>query len=570
MTWIGGIVSKANMSRGDLRGKMALMMETACPADRYPAAAYPRCASLIFDEMHGWAIAKVSRAAEGIPGQPLCSDGRGKVALVYDGRGKVALVYDGHLYDCQRTGPRYSQPDRMANKTVAEAFVNLLGGSSGKLEQKVRRALASLDGDYAMAVSDTDHMVISRDSLGTKPLYLAESSRFSAFASNKKPLWKIGLREVRPLRAGKFAILDHEGVGINEGQPMHEKPTTITTMVRAVNAYQRVLKSAVAKRFARVGHVPRIGVLLSGGVDSCLMAKLILEAASSFTTEVVAYTAGLRDSPDVKFARKFARELDIRHNVKALSISDVEEYIPGVIEAIEDSDFVQVETGIGLYAALDLARQDGIAVLFSGQGPDELWGGYNWYPRVLARDGRQELCLRMWDDFTRADIETLDRENKIALAHDVELLFPYLDVDVVNLAMSVASELKVTSGEDHLGKHPHRQLAIKMGVSGEYANRRKSAIQHGTGIHGVLDAITRKNGFDPALVKDIGYSNERITTEKMGSSSRYGYRYIGKAFWEVPQHVQLFFHAIACRQGLLDKSVRERVGHFLDKARLTS
>ena len=176
----------------------------------------------------------------------------------------------------------------------------------------------------------------------------------------------------------------------------------------------------------------------------------------------------------------------------------------------------------------------------------------------------------MWDDFTRADIETLDRENKIAMAHGVELLFPYLDTEVVNVAMSVASELKVTSEEDRLGKHPHRQLAVKMGISEKYANREKLAIQHGTGIHGVLDDIARRNGFDPDLVKDIGYKSEEITSEKMGSSARYGYRYTKKKLWQVPQHIQLFLHALAYRKGSLNKSVRDRVGYFLEKARLSS
>jgi asparagine synthase (glutamine-hydrolysing) len=176
----------------------------------------------------------------------------------------------------------------------------------------------------------------------------------------------------------------------------------------------------------------------------------------------------------------------------------------------------------------------------------------------------------MWDDFTRADIETLDRENKIAMAHGVELLFPYLDIEVVNVAMSVAPELKVTSAEDHLGKHPHRHLAIKVGISEKYANREKLAIQHGTGIHGVLDDIARRNGFDPDMVKGIGYKSEEITSEKMGSSARYGYRYTEKKLWQVPQHIQLFLHALAYRKGLLNKSVRDRVGYFLEKARPVS
>jgi asparagine synthase (glutamine-hydrolysing) len=217
-----------------------------------------------------------------------------------------------------------------------------------------------------------------------------------------------------------------------------------------------------------------------------------------------------------------------------------------------------------------MAAKDGIKVVFSGQGPDELWGGYSWYPRVLGRDGRRELGSRMWDDFTRADVETLDRENKIAMSHGVELLFPYLDTGVVDVAMTTASELKVTSKEDRLGKHVHRQLATRMGISEKYANREKLAIQHGTGIHGVLDHIARKNGFCPSLVKDIGYKSEDITTEKLGSSARYGYRYIDRRLWQVPQHVQFFLHTLAYRRGLLHRSVRDRVAYFAEKARLCS
>jgi asparagine synthase (glutamine-hydrolysing) len=559
MTWIGGIVSKDNRSRGSLRKRLAVMMETACSANRPLATACTPYASLFIDDERGQALAKVSPIIEGMPAEPLHTDAQRR----------LALVYDGYLRDSRSPEPKPCQVRDTGNKAVAEYFVNSLGEAPGRLEQKVKRALPSLDADYALAVADANEIVISRDSLGTKPLYFARNSRLSAFASNKKPLWKIGLNEVRPLRAGMFAILDDEGVNIKKGLPMHERDITITTMSRAVNAYQRTLQSAFGRRLALMSHVPKVGVLLSGGVDSCLIAKLVYDAASDLGIEVIAYTAGLRDSPDTRSAREFAREFQIKHKMRVLSIDDVETYIPRVIEAIEDSDFVQVETGIGLYAAVDVARQDGVAVLFSGQGPDELWGGYNWYPRVLATDGRQELGRRMWEDLTRADIETLDRENKIALAHDAELLFPYLDREVVNLALSVTSELKVTSGEDHLGKHPHRQLAIKVGIPRKYANREKSAIQHGTGIHGVLDNIARKNGFGPILVRDIGYNNDEILTEKMGSSSRYGYRYMAKELWQVPQHVQFFFHALAYRQGLLDKSVADRVGYFLQKANLS-
>jgi asparagine synthase (glutamine-hydrolysing) len=557
MTWIGGIFNKVNTSQGELRKKLGLMMETVYPANETSAVAYPRRISSILDDAKSKALAKVSLPAEGTPWEHVYTDYQEK----------LALIYDGHFYNSENTGAKLSRAHHRVNETAAESLVHLLAKLPGSLERKVRGALTNLDGDYALAVSDTDQIVISRNSLGTKPLYLAKNNELSAFASNKKPLWKIGLGEVKALRAGMLAILDHEGVSIKKALPFNEKEIEIRGMAQAVNAYEEALYSAVRKRLIEVNHTDKVGVLLSGGVDSCLITELVQNAAFGLGMEVIAYTAGLPDSPDVSFAREFAKGLGIKHETRVLSINEVEEYILKVIEAIEDSDFVQVETGIGLYAAIDMARQNGIRVIFSGQGPDELWGGYNWYPNVLGKDGRQELCRRMWDDFTRADIETLDRENKIAMTYGVELLFPYLDIKVVNVAMSVASELKVISEEDHLGKHPHRQLAMKMGISEKYANREKFAIQHGTGIHGVLDDIARRNGFDPTLVKDIGYKSEEITSEKMGSSARYGYRYTGKKLWQVPQHIQLFLHALAYRQGLLDKSIRDSVGYFSKKAR---
>jgi asparagine synthase (glutamine-hydrolysing) len=559
MAWIGGISSRTDVSQRQLRRNVAVMTEAAWPANRRSIVDYPRHISSMLDEQHGRALVQVSVSSERTPPEHVRADGRER----------PVLIYDGHLYDFRNSESTLSEVQHTAEKTVAESLVRKLAELPGNLERKVRRALPGLDGDYALALGDTESIVISRDSLGTKPLYFAENSKLFAFASNKKPLWRIGLAEVKPLRAGKLVVFNHGEVSIGKASPFRKKEAVIGDMSQAVDAYEQALRSAVTKRVARTKHSLKLGVLLSGGVDSCLIAKLVCDVASSLGTDVVAYSAGLPDSPDVKFARQSARELDIRHKMKILTIHEVEKYIPGVIEVIEDSDFVQVETGIGLYAAIDMASRDGINVLFSGQGPDELWGGYNWYPDVLGRDGRQDLSRRMWDDFTRADIETLDRENKIALAHDIDLLFPYLDTEVADVAMSVASELKVTSTEDHLGKHPHRQLAAKLGVPEKYANRGKYAIQHGTGIHGVLDGIARKNGFDPALVKHIGYRSDKITIEKMGSSSRYGYRYMAKDLWQVPQYVQLFFHVLAYKQGLLDKSLRDRIEHLLKKAELS-
>jgi len=474
----------------------------------------------------------------------------------------LVLMFDGQFYNPSSIISDLPQNRRLTDNATAEGLVYLLKQHRGNLEQKLKKALTDLDGNYALVASSTAQTVVMRDPLGTKPLYIAKNGNFSAFASNKKALWEIGLSNVMPLRASMLAVFTHNGMKIKRGFLPNKRRIQIEDLGQAVNYYHEAIRSSVRKRLT---DVDKVGVLLSGGVDSCLIAKLVSDIASSTGIKVIAYTAGLADSPDIMLVRRFAEEMGLDYRVKVLSIDDVQKYIPKVIDAVEERDFIQIEAGIAIYAAADMASQDGIKVIFSGQGADELWGGYSWYPDVLGKDGRQELSRRMWDDFTMADVETLDRENKIAKAHEMEVMFPYLDSQVVKLAMSVAPELKVTSENDRMGKHPHRQLAKKIGIPNKYADRSKDAAQHSSGIHSVLDTIANRDGFNASLVNKIGYASSKITTKKMGSSSRYGYRYARDDIWQIPEHVQLYLDITAYGEEMLNEPEKEKIQSFADK-----
>jgi asparagine synthase (glutamine-hydrolysing) len=331
----------------------------------------------------------------------------------------------------------------------------------------------------------------------------------------------------------------------------------------AVNRYCALLERAIEKR---LHNLKKVGVLVSGGVDSCLIAKLVSNIAIQRGLEVTAYTAGTYGTTDVECAEHFARGLGLNHMVRRIRQDEIEAYISQVAVAVEERDLVQIEAGVGISAALEMASQDGTSAIFSGQGPDELWGGYSWYPEVIAKEGYEGLQQRMWDDLMRGDIETFDRENKIALVHGVEQIFPYCDTEVIKLVMSVSPRLKVTSAEDSVGKHPHREAAKRFGVPTEFAYRGKNAAQHGTGIHDTLDAIARKNGFTPDLVNRTGYKSEEVSKEKLASSTRYGYLYAEKELWQTPEHVQFFFDSVAYENDLLNEAERTKIEKFLNWA----
>jgi len=484
----------------------------------------------------------------------------------FNHNGNLSILFEGNLYNSETIKSGLTSKHMPASGSVAEAVANLLAESyQGNLVNALKQISSMLDGEFCLAASDGKQIVLMRDFAGLKPAFYAENNKLLAFASKKTALWEIGLRNVRPLRAGMIALFDKGSITIDEAHTLSKMDiqVTITDLAEVVDHYCTLLKASVEKRLQ---NAKRVAVLVSGGVDSCLIAKLVSDMAPMRGIEVTIYTAGVEGATDIEYAERFAQELGLKHKVRMLSQDDIDSYITRVAAAVEERDLVQIEAGIGVFAAVEMASQDGFTVIFSGQGPDELWGGYSWYPEVIAKDGYDGLLHNMWGDLERADIETFDRENRIAMAHGVEKVFPYADIQVVKLAMRVSPRLKITSAEDRVGKRPHREAAKRLGLPTEYADRSKDAAQHGTGIHDTLDAIARKNGFTPELVERVGYDSEEVSHEKLASSTRYGYLYGEKELWQTPQHVQFFFDSVAYRNSLLNEAERSSISQFLNKA----
>jgi len=506
--------------------------------------------------IRGQALGQVSFATrEQGPGRP-----------GFNQAGNLSVLYEGNLYNSENLRLSLASQQKPASGSVAEIVAYLLAERyQGNLVDALQQVSPMLDGEFCLAASDGKQAVLMRDSAGLRPVFYAENNKLFAFSSRKTALWEIGLRNVRPLRAGMLASFGKDGIILDEAHPLSKMniQVTITDLVEAVDSYCALLKAAVEKR---LHNVKRVAALVSGGVDSCLIAKLILDMSVMRGIEVTTYTAGVEGATDIEYAERFAQELGLKHKVRRLNQDEIESYIPRVAAAVEERDLVQIEAGIGVYAAVEMASQDGFKVIFSGQAPDELWGGYTWYPQVIAKDGYDGLLRNMWGDLGRADIETFDRENRIAMAHGVEKVFPYADIEVVKLAMSVSPHLKISSAEDRVGKRPHREAAKRLGLPVQYADRSKDAAQHGTGIHGTLDAIARKNGFTPQLVERVGYDSDEVSQEKLASSMRYGYLYVEKELWQTPQHVQFFFDSVAYRSNLLNDAERSRIEQFLKKA----
>jgi asparagine synthase (glutamine-hydrolysing) len=474
--------------------------------------------------------------------------------------GRFIVEHNGEIYNYKKLRNRLESSHRLVSQTDSEVIAHIFEDNYAKtrdLKDAIKKTVSELDGVYAIVIRDeeTGEIALVRDVMGVRQLYYGQNSQLVAFASERKALWKIGLKEpTQRLHPGSVLIIMPDG-SFGEQQKVIKNPVSnqkirYKTLISAVEAYKRALVSSMRKR---TQDFDRIGIIFSGGIDSVIIAWL----AKKMVREVICYTGGVEGSSDIAFARKIAKRLNLKLRVNELTHTEVEEMIPEVINTIEHTNAGQVEVAIPVYAAVKLAHEDGIKVMFSGQAADELFGGYSWYSTIV-RDGGGYAGLRhyMNEDIQLLYKETLEREDKITMAHSIEMREPFLDLRLIRLSMKIDLRLNVKGVSDAFGKHVHRKLAQELGIPRDIAYRSKEAAQHGSGIHQVIDLIARKHGFDESTIS-AKYLDLLESRERVGSSQRYGYLFENekKKMWIAEPHVQMYLDSLSKLLPALEQNV---------------
>jgi asparagine synthase (glutamine-hydrolysing) len=481
---------------------------------------------------------------------------------------KFTLEHNGEIYNYKKIRRRLmKRHHKFVTQTDSEVIVHLLEDHFSKnndLLYAIRKTVAELDGVYALVIKDeeTENIALVRDKIGVRQIYYGENDHFIAFASERKALWKVGIKEpTNRVLPGHAIIITSDG-SIQKFKvahlPIHSKKIIYKTMDSAVNAYEKALLASMKKR---TQDFDRVGIIFSGGIDSVIIAWL----AKKMVREVICYTGGIQGSSDIAFARMIAKRLNLKLRVNELTQNEVEQMIPEIINTIEDTNAGQVEVAVPVYAAVKLAHEDGINVMFSGQAADELFGGYSWYTKVVEKEGYEKLRDHMTEDMLLLYRETLEREDKITMAHSIEMREPFLDLKVIALSMHIDMKLNVKGADDAFGKHVHRKLAQKLGIPRNIAYRVKEAAQHGSGMHDVFNAIATKHGFDESTISKQ-YLNALLSREKIGSSQRYGYLFENEKMWIAEPHVQMYLDSIsktlpALEQNLVASPRKDKKGH---------
>jgi asparagine synthase (glutamine-hydrolysing) len=286
----------------------------------------------------GWTLAELqTEGLEGITGlghvRLAIVGGRHGVQPFQSKDGRLLLLHNGEIYNHHELRKGLPPEVNFATKTDSEVILRLLEGEyHGDLLPALRRVLPQLDGVYAIAVSDGDTLIIARDPIGVRQLYLGHKGDTFAFASEKKALQTVGMEEpLTRLQPGSLAyVQNHSWVQENfAGIDLRTVHADITDRSEALDVYEEVLHRTMYKR---IRDRERVGVIFSGGLDSVLVAHWLQQFGIPFTC----YTAGFAGAPDLDYARAMANQFDFPLQERELSLDNIEDVLPEIMTIIED------------------------------------------------------------------------------------------------------------------------------------------------------------------------------------------------------------------------------------------
>ncbi|MDP1862795.1 MAG: N-acetylglutaminylglutamine amidotransferase [Thiobacillus sp.] len=388
-----------------------------------------------------------------------------------------------------------------------------------------------LHGMFAFAIWNRETLFLARDRLGIKPLYYSENLGCFRFASTPQALLAAGgvdtgidavalhhlftlhavvpaprtiYNGIRKLAPGTTLTLDLRGKLSHKRywSLKAQRPAMPRTEAEWTEAIHQSLRQAVKKRI-EIADV-KVGVLLSGGLDSSLLVALLAEQG---VPDLMTFSVGFEDQPEERgnefeYSDPVAAMYGTRHHKFLIPNSEVLRRLPEAVDAMSEPMFAQ--DAVAFYLLSEQVSKT-VKVVQSGQGADEVFGGYFWYSRMAAEtagspldrfrkhyfdrdhDEFLEMAMPAYHglDYTAETIAThlaepfadefidqvlrmdttmlitddpVKRVDNMTMAWGLEARVPFLDHQLVELAASMPSEMKLASGGKHVLKTIARGL----------------------------------------------------------------------------------------------------------------
>lgn len=413
--------------------------------------------------------------------------------------GKQALAVNGEIYNHREIRKRYEGKYEFLTQSDCEVILALY-------RDKGKDFLEDLNGIFAFALYDleNDTFLIGRDHIGIIPLYQGWDKDGAYYVASELKALEGHCNKIEEFLPGQYYYSP-------DGEPTKwyvrdwMEYENVKDNGSNVDELRKALEDAVERQL--MSDVP-YGVLLSGGLDSSIISAVAKKFArnriESGNTEEAwwprlhSFAIGLSDSPDLVASRKVADHIGSIHHEITYTVQEGLDAIRDVIYHIETYDVTTVRASTPMYMLARYIKSMGVKMVLSGEGADEIFGGYLYFHKAPNAEEFHKETVRKMSKLHQYDCL---RANKSLASWGVEGRVPFLDKEFIDVAMRLNPKDKM-AGNGKIEKHILRQ-AFEDYLPQEVAWRQKEQFSDGVGYSWIdtLKAI----------------AEEKITNEQMAN-----------------------------------------------------
>ncbi|MCC8186068.1 MAG: asparagine synthase B [Bacteroides sp.] len=367
-------------------------------------------------------------------GQPLFSPDRRQV-----------LAVNGEIYNHRDIRAQYAGKYEFQTGSDCEVILPLY-------RDKGIDFLEDISGIFAFALYDEerDEFLIARDPIGVIPLYIGKDSDGKIYVGSELKALEGFCERYEPFLPGHY-YWSREG----EMKRWYKRDWMEYAAVKDNDAQVSDVKESLEQAVQRqlMSDVP-YGVLLSGGLDSSVISAIAKKyaarrietdgASDAWWPQLHSFAIGLKDAPDLSKAREVADYIGTVHHEITYTIQEGLDAIRDVIYFIETYDVTTVRASTPMYLIARVIKSMGIKMVLSGEGADEIFGGYLYFHKAPTAEAFHEETLRKLSKLYLYDCL---RANKSLSAWGVEGRVPFLDKEFLDVAMRLNPAAKMAPGK---------------------------------------------------------------------------------------------------------------------------
>ena len=439
---------------------------------------------------------------------------------LYSADKKQVLAVNGEIYNHRDLRNEYAGKYDFQTGSDCEVILALY-------KHKGIDFLEDLSGIFAFALYDEekDEFLIARDPIGVIPLYIGKDADGKIYCASELKALEGFCDEYEPFLPGHY-YWSKEGVMKRWYQREWTEYETVKNNDAKVSDVHDALEDAVQRQL--MSDVP-YGVLLSGGLDSSVISAVAKKYASkrietdgasdAWWPQLHSFAIGLKGAPDLSKAREVADYIGTVHHEINYTVQEGLDAIRDVIYFIETYDVTTVRASTPMYLLARVIKSMGIKMVLSGEGADEIFGGYLYFHKAPDAKAFHDETVRKLSKLHMYDCL---RANKSLAAWGVEGRVPFLDKEFLDVAMRLNPQAKMAPGNVIEKKIVREAFADMLPESVTW--RQKEQFSDGVGYNWIdtLKEVTTNAVTDEQML----HAHERFPINTPLSKEEYYYRSI--------------------------------------------